>query len=65
MIVGTEKVLYNWFFFLIIKYIIYFKHILKYGWVGSGLVGLQVFYTPLSHMEYEGVQNVKIRNMEF
>ena len=66
MIVGTEEVLYNWFFLKkIIKYIIYFKHILKYGWVGSGLVGLQVFYTPLSHMEYEGVQNVKIRNIEF
>ena len=28
------------FFFLIIKYIIYFKHILKYEWVGSGLTGL-------------------------
>ena len=39
MIVGTEEVLYNWFFFNI-KYIIYFKHILKYGWVGSGLVDL-------------------------
>ena len=39
MIVGTEEVLY-WFIYLFIKYIIYFKHILKYGWVGSGLVGL-------------------------
>ena len=28
------------FFFLIIKYIIYFKHILKYEWVGSGLTSL-------------------------
>ena len=25
------------FFFKFIKYIIYFKHILKYEWVGSGL----------------------------
>ena len=67
MIVGTEKVLYSWcfYFYKFIKYIIYFKHILKYGWVGSSLVGWQVFCTPLSHMEYEGVQNVKIRNMEF
>ena len=24
---------------IIIKYIIYFKHILKYEWVGSGLTG--------------------------
>ena len=44
MIVGTEEVLY-WFIYLFIKYIIYFKHILKYGWVGSGLAGLQ-FYDP-------------------
>ena len=40
MIIGTEEVLYNWFFFFkkFIKYIIYFKHILKYiiyfKWVG-------------------------------
>ena len=38
MIVRTKEVLYSWFFFLIIKYIIYFKHILKYGRVGSGRV---------------------------
>ena len=41
MIVGIEEVLYSWFLKKkIIKYIIYFKHILKYGWVGSGLAGL-------------------------
>ena len=41
MIVGTEKVLYSWFLKKkIIKYIIYFKYILKYGWVGSSLTGL-------------------------
>ena len=41
MIVGTEEVLYSpFFFFKFIKYIIYFKHILKYGWVGLGLVNL-------------------------
>ena len=28
------------FFKKIIKYIIYFKHILKYGWVRSDLAGL-------------------------
>ena len=42
MIVGTEEVLYSWLFFKkkIMKYIIYFKHILKYGWIESGLAGL-------------------------
>ena len=42
MIVETEEVLYNYFFFYFkfIKYIIYFKYILKYGWVGLGLAGL-------------------------
>ena len=39
MIVGTKEVLYSWVFFIkkIIKYTIYFKHILKYEWVGLGL----------------------------
>ena len=50
MIVGTEKVLYSWFFFLFlffkfIKYIIYFKYILKYKCVRSGLASLY-FYDP-------------------
>ena len=37
MIVGTKEVFYGCFLKKFIKYIIYFKHILKYGWVGSGL----------------------------
>ena len=37
MIVGTEEVLYI-FLKKFIKYIIYFKHILKYRWVGSDLI---------------------------
>ena len=45
MIVGTKEVLYSWFLKKkIIIYIIYFKHILKYGWVGSGLAGF--LHTP-------------------
>ena len=41
MIVGIEEVLCNcFFFFKFIKYIIYFKHILKYGLVGSDLASL-------------------------
>ena len=41
MIVGTKEVFYSWFFLKKnIKYIIYFKHILKYRWVRSGLAGL-------------------------
>ena len=39
MIVGIEKVLYSCFFYKkFIKYIIYFKHILKYRWIVSSQV---------------------------
>ena len=38
MIVGTRRCFTAGFFKNFIKYIIYFKHILKYRWVGSGRV---------------------------